>query len=119
MAFDWCEYLNLARVLQTHTGSCLAQEAALRSATSRAYYGAFCRARNHAEAVLGFTRTRTGKDHALVRDCLKAHGLARVARKLATLHQWRKQCDYDDAVPNLSTMVADAITRAQHVLNHL
>ena len=119
MAFDWREYLSLARALQTQAGPCAAQEAALRSATSRAYYGAFCHARNHAQDKLQFKPTRTGSDHALVRKHLETCGRAKVARQLLALSQWRSQCDYDDVVLNLSPMVATAIIKAQAVVADL
>ena len=40
--FEWAAYHTLARELATRSGD----EAALRTAVSRAYYAAFCRARN-------------------------------------------------------------------------
>jgi hypothetical protein len=54
MPFDWREYLNLARQLAGLQGSDYSQEAVERSAVSRAYYAAFCWARNYAEKNLGF-----------------------------------------------------------------
>ena len=42
MAFDWEDYLSLAKELASR-----ADEAALRSAASRAYYAVFCKARNN------------------------------------------------------------------------
>lgn len=42
MNFDWEEYFNLAKELAGTT-----EEAKLRSAVSRAYYSAFCLARNY------------------------------------------------------------------------
>ena len=40
--FDWADYLTLAQELATRRSD----EAALRPAVSRAYYAAFCQARN-------------------------------------------------------------------------
>jgi RNA-splicing ligase RtcB len=54
MPFDWREYLNLARQLAGLQGSDYSQEAVERSAVSRAYYAAFCWARNYAEKNRGF-----------------------------------------------------------------
>lgn len=47
MSFDWLEYLNLAQELAGQATKPSSQEAKLRSAVSRAYYAAFCEARNH------------------------------------------------------------------------
>ena len=47
MNFDWSEYLNLAQELAGRPTSLSNEEARLRSAISRAYYAAFCKARNH------------------------------------------------------------------------
>ncbi len=67
MAFDWREYLDLARSL-TQPGTGFTQEAALRCAMSRAYYAAFCHARNYARDHHGFMPAYDPSDHKLVRD---------------------------------------------------
>jgi len=45
--FDWLEYLTLAQELTSTSITSPIQEAHLRCAISRAYYAAFCKARNH------------------------------------------------------------------------
>ncbi len=47
MSFNWSEYLILAHELTSTSTTSPIQEAVLRSAISRAYYAAFCKARNH------------------------------------------------------------------------
>src|SRR5579859_2831912 len=47
MSFNWSEYLSLAQELTSSSGTSPIQEAHLRAAISRAYYAAFCKARNH------------------------------------------------------------------------
>ena len=47
MSFDWSEYLTLAQELTSASTSSPIQEAHLRAAVSRAYYAAFCKARNY------------------------------------------------------------------------
>ena len=47
MNFDWSEYLNIARELAGQATASFSAEAKKRSAISRAYYAAFCSARNH------------------------------------------------------------------------
>ena len=68
MSFNWKEYFNLALVLQGLYPQGFVQEAAFRCSVSRAYYAAFCYARNNARDNLGFTPTHTGRDHGLVRE---------------------------------------------------
>lgn len=63
MGFDWNEYLILAQFLGGDCGISYSEEAARRAAVSRAYYAAFCSARNYASSKLGFIPTKTGKDH--------------------------------------------------------
>jgi len=46
MSFDWRTYLQLADALIKHQTATVPQEAYLRSAISRSYYGVFCIARN-------------------------------------------------------------------------
>jgi len=67
MPFDWTEFLALARELGRYSGPSYSPEAARRTSVSRAYYAAFCYARSYAENRFGFRRTRTGRDHSLLR----------------------------------------------------
>ena len=116
MPFDWKEYLDLALLLQKQ--SSISQEALLRSAVGRAYYAAFCHAQNYACNQLGFvppTRNRW-KNHLLVRDHFRKLKMTSIANHLDKLRKWRNQCDYDDVVPNIPTLCANAIKRAQKLL---
>jgi len=119
MSFDWREYLNLAAFLQTHTGNGFAREAALRSAASRAYYAAFCHARNYARDRQRFRPSGTVADHADVIKHFRTRGDVRTSRGLERLRQWRNRCDYRDVVPNVANLVTSAIRGAQHVLDGL
>ena len=119
MSFDWKEYLNLALFLHGHRGGSFTQEAAFRWATSRAYYAAFCHARNYARNQHGFSLTHSSRDHELVRNHFRNRGMTKIARKLDTLRRWRNSCDYDDAVSNVSRLVASAIAEAQEIIGRL
>jgi len=116
MPFDWREYLKLARELIGQTGSGYSEEAAKRSAVSRAYYAAFCWARNYAEANWGFRRTATAEDHRRLREHLRGQRRMRLASNLNKLRGWRNDCDYDDEVPNLEQFVKSAIRIAGKVI---
>ena len=116
MLFDWRDYLKLAKSLIGQASSGYSQEAARRSAVSRAYYAAFCWARNYAEANLGFRRTGKAEDHGYLRTHLSQRGMARIASNLNKLRQWRNDCDYEDRVPNLVQRANFAIQIADKVI---
>jgi uncharacterized protein (UPF0332 family) len=116
MPFDWREYLELARELAGLRGSGYSQETADRSAVSRAYYAAFCWARNYAEAKLGFRSQKTADDHKLLREHLKRQGHQELASDLNRLRVWRNNCDYDDDVPNLRQQASNSIRLAEKVI---
>lgn len=119
MAFHWDEYLRLARFLETAGSRQYTQEAARRSATSRAYYAAFCHARNFARDQHGFQPSYNVPDHGDVRAHFGTHGMPEIADKLRELRQWRNLCDYRDTVHSLERLVANAISRADEVLSSL
>jgi len=120
MPFDWKEYLGLSRFLATEPGIAFSEEAAFRSAVSRAYYAAFCHARNYARDRQGLTPKYDVNDHRLVRDHFRARpGGTGIASSLSRLRQWRNDCDYCDTVSSLPDMVKAAIGQAQHVLSKL
>lgn len=119
MPFDWREYLALARSVQTQTGTGFGEEAAKRCAVSRAYYAAFCWARNQAMTRYHFEPTGTANDHGQLRSHLRSYHRHREARLLDQLRQWRNQCDYDDNIPNLSQVVDAALKQADDVITSL
>lgn len=118
MAFDWREYLQLAGFLHATAGA-YTEEAAWRSAVSRAYYGAFGYARNAARARDGFVPSGGPEDHDRLRDHFRAQREDQVAQQLGRLRHWRNQCDYDEEVERLGLVVANAIATAQQVVNRL
>ena len=119
MAFDWAEYLKIARFLQEQSGNSLSEEAAFRCAVSRAYYAAFCHARNYARDRHGLTPRYTADDHSLVRRHFQSRKAAGIAIKLDNLRQWRNSCDYNDSVPNIALLLSSALTEAQKVFDIL
>lgn len=118
MPFDWREFLKLARSLQGRADSGYSAEASDRTAISRAYYAAFCHARNFAKENQGFAPRKTGEDHKTLREHFTRLGgeWAMVANNLDALRKWRNQCDYDDSVPNLLNQVRSAFKLADEVL---
>lgn len=119
MAFDWGEFLELADFLAGDQAARHTPEAAQRSAISRAYYAAFCHARNHARTSLGYWPTGTAADHTTLRRYLGRHGQFRIARRLDDLRTWRNLCDYEDTVRNLSLILRGALAAARDVVQAL
>ncbi len=112
--FNWAEYLELAEVLV----GVEPQEAAWRSAVSRAYYAAFKSAYNFlcAEGV----RLPAGipGSHMNVWRRFRGSGPARrsVGLKGDRLRRRRTGADYDDSKPIVRQDVDYAIQEAKHVL---
>ncbi len=122
MSFSWDEYLEIAKFLQvgpTTGTSGFSSDATSRCAVSRAYYAAFCHARNYARDKQGFKPTSTPADHGLLRDHYQKKRMNKVARHLEQLRIWRNKCDYDDTVSGLSWMVTSSITRATTIISDL
>ena len=116
MDFDWKEYLTLAHALQQQSASGSTPEAALRSAVSRAYFAAFCHARNYARDRHGLRLRYSGDDHYLVKQHFSNRRERGVAQKLNRLREWRNKCDYEDAIPDLATLLTSALSEAQMVI---
>lgn len=118
MAFDWKEFVLLAHQLVDSFPSFSDREAVLRTAVSRAYYGAFCYVRDYAQENLRFQPSQTGKDHVLLRQFLQQQGSRwrSIAETLEDLRKWRNLCDYKQAVDNLDFMLKQALSGADQVV---
>lgn len=69
-------------------------EASLRSAISRFYYGAYLELRSYYEKTQGFNRTKMRMEHQAIHDLLnKTEPL--LAKRLKTLRELRNRADYD------------------------
>lgn len=119
MAFDWNEFLELAKNLSNRSGMGYSTEAANRTAVSRAYYAAFCQLRGYAESRLGFQRSGTAQDHKRLRKYLKKAKRPRWASRLNRLREWRNDCDYEDVVPGLQSRVQRAILTVDKIFREL
>ena len=117
MSFDWSEYLHLARQLAENPTS---REASLRSAISRAYYAAFCTARNHLRDKESRAIPGGAQVHRYVRE--QFQNSADSARKaigvnLDRLRSFRNKTDYDDAVTGLPSVAAVALSLAEQIID--
>lgn len=121
MRFNWCDYLDLANELAGKRGIS-SQEARFRSAVSRAYYGAFCLARNHLKKQ-GCTIPETGEAHWKVPKIFREENDRRckqIAGDLDRLRKDRRDADYEDQFPGvLAKQTSLDISLAQRVINYL
>jgi len=112
--FDWTGYLDLAESLAGLAGD----EAAQRSAISRAYYAAFHRGRDFLDRKTP-TVPRDGSAHVEVRNRLAVDSRG-VAQDLRRLHGWRKNADYDDICPFvIATQATTAVSLARRVVQDI
>lgn len=127
MSFDWKEYHQLAEHLANGGTHPLPAEAAQRSAVSRAYYAAFCHARNYAERHIppNFVRSKKrplaqrGNDHMELPEFYLKCDRRGIADPLVRLRDLRNLCDYEDDVKNLLVVVTQSLRRSRAVLDSL
>jgi uncharacterized protein (UPF0332 family) len=123
MSCDWTEFLTLAEALQRTPNSPGPREASLRSAISRAYYAAFCVARNFGRDRREFAPTGTAQDHSLVKDHFRKSS-DRTRRKIGIdldrLRDYRNAADYEDVLGRRpESMAKSSVVIARNVLNAL
>ena len=112
MAFDWSQYLLLAEALAEQKDN----EAALRSAVSRAYYAAFCLAREHLlnTHILYRSRPRRPRlSHRTVWLTYQRDIDLRIGMDGNRLRELRNLVDYEDAVPELDNAVRSALSTSR------
>ncbi len=125
MSFAWSDYLALARSDAADVASDPATpwpDAKLRSAVSRAYYAAFCSARNHAISAHGATFPGSADAHSLVRLHYvrrPSSGARRVAEYLHMLRKDRNKVDYRDTVSQLPSVTNKCLSRAAKIISDL
>jgi hypothetical protein len=120
MAFEWKAFLDLAYDLRTRSHGAANPEAFLRTALSRAYYAAFCYARNYAQAYLKFDPRGDPDDHGRLRQHLRSKKRGGTATRLDRLRQWRNESDYHDELSiDLPIAVEAALAEAEYVFTSL
>jgi uncharacterized protein (UPF0332 family) len=117
MLFDWKRFLLLAEEL----GKRAQDEAALRSAVSRAYYAGYCKARNLLRDE-GVTIPTTGPVHVFVWSTYRNASDRRrvsVGTEGDRLRRKRNRADYDDEFSGLEKEVPVALQKAGRLLETL
>lgn len=112
MAFQWRSYFDLALELSQRTE----EEAALRSAISRAYYAVYCTARD------SLSERPLGTAHRPVWEAFRSSGnrdRRRVGNKGSALQRTREQADYESSVPDIQRTARKALTDAEELLRLL
>lgn len=115
--FDWATFLDLAEKLASEP-----DESCQRSAVSRAYYAAFCCARNKLRDNKEFTPTGRGTDHDKVWELFQ-NSAQKKRRRIGCLGNglkiMRRTVDYEDEVPDLAKLVFRAPGNARKLLSDL
>jgi len=119
MTFDWREYLSIAKILVASNTMGFAKEAATRSAVSRAYYAAFCFARNHARDHPGYIPKNDESEHSAVPAYFRQRRMYNIADRLGRLRQWRNECDYADVVREVDSMAENALQTSEYIIVNL
>lgn len=99
MSFDWSQYIELAEDLISQAQGGRLDQALFRSSISRAYYGAFCLARDKVVEYNGEPLPRVDT-HRRVRETFHgstAYEAMQVGSKLGNLLRQRKIADYEAA----------------------
>lgn len=120
MSFDWADYLKLAEALTQAPAVPGPEEAALRTAISRAYYAAHRSASNLVASRGELVPTGLASDHGLVIDHFRnATDPARqkIGANLSRLRGNRNKADYEDALSGQPIATAQSsVALARNVL---
>jgi uncharacterized protein (UPF0332 family) len=121
MPFEWAQFLDIAKFLLEHGKQVSTlQDAAYRSAMSRAYYAAFGHAKVFATDTLNFIPLGNEEDHIHLRDFFKDNQRPEVSRHLTQLRQWRNQSDYDNPCYIISeSQTRRAIQQAERLIQSM
>ena len=109
--FEWEDFLDLAESLASQPSN----EAAARSAISRAYYAAFHAGRDYLVRAK-IPIDRSCNTHVQVQDELqKSEAIGQVVKRL---HVWRKYADYDDlSIPDVDRQATVAVILARETVD--
>lgn len=124
MMFDWLDYFSIAEALHSDPEIFNLPEATLRSAASRAYYGAFHYAQNFARRE-GFIPSGSGDDHMRIqryfRDSNTPNETRRkIALELNRLYDKRRVADYRSELTSQPQIFAElAIGLARAIIGNL
>ena|SRR2546423_11209069 len=122
MSFDWSNYLDLARELKRQGAVHSSREAESRSSISRAYYAAFCKARNYLRDRKHLTLSEGAEVHTEVqKEFLRSNDrrLKEVGENLNRLRTYRNRADYQDIFARLNDTSILCIGFADDVISEI
>jgi hypothetical protein len=121
MPFDWKDFLSVARHLNNQAAASSEPESFFRSAVSRAYFGAYCHARNYAKDYLNFVPREDADDQGRLRAHLKGKRRKGDGDRLEQLRQLRNEADYLNNLPwtDAAATVVSALISADRVFQSL
>ncbi len=117
MSFDWKDYVDISEKFLENNDE-FYQEAYLRSAVSRAYYGVFCIARNKKELL-------SKRDRNVHRDIINKYKNSenrierKIGKNLDELRSKRNLADYDEKYLFKKTEVERIVIIAKEILKAL
>jgi hypothetical protein len=128
MSFDWTKYLLAESIYNERQTLEIDEEAICRCAISRAYYAAYCYARNIALDYMSYELPQNREGRISVHDHLinffkNQMALPGPGAKLGRLREWRTSCDYEDIIPkkhgNMRLLPTGAFDYARAIIDDL
>lgn len=122
--FDWGEYLTVARDLDAKRVPTCGDDARWRAAISRAYYAAFCPARDYLieKGEISPSRRDEPRLHREVAEKFKASGDGRrrdIGKWLTEMRGERNRCDYEGSVADLKDTARQTLAKSGWALAKL
>lgn len=123
MTFNWKDFLTFAENIKAAPDKPGPQEAALRSAVSRAYYAAFQAALEFGVSEK-FSPQWSGEDHIAIRKYFqqytpKSDVRRKIALELQRLYDNRRKADYAKSVQNPTSLADWSIKSSQVIFLNL
>jgi len=116
--FNWSDFHRFAEYLNTEC-SFDGHEAVQRTIISRAYYSAFCMAKEALEYKYKITFPQNAASHKYVRIEYEKRGLNHICDPLSRLRKYRNCCDYDKNVRNLHELVYQSLKLSEEIIKNL
>jgi uncharacterized protein (UPF0332 family) len=116
--FNWNEFYRLAEHLNTDY-SFDSQEAVQRTIVSRAYYAAFCMAKEMLDQKYKITIPQNAASHNYVRIEYEKQGRDDISALLRDLREYRNCCDYDKNVKDLHSLVNLSLHISEKIITNL
>ena len=118
MDFNWSEFYRFAAYLN-NDDSFDCQEAVQRTIVSRAYYAAFCMAKEAIEHKCKISFQKSADTHERVRFEYKKQGRSDISDTLTELRRFRNMCDYEKDIKNLHSLVKISLQTSEQIISKI